>query len=80
MVNVFSPLQTNHQAIKELACVASVSVEQRVKKRGFREKWGESKNKKEGVGEGKEKEGLDRKFRISRAQGLQTRLECLMTA
>ena len=44
-----------------LACVASVSMEQRAKKRetGFssfcpRKKWGKSKNKKEGVGEGKE--------------------------
>ena len=56
-----------------IACVASVFVEQRAKKReetveqrakkreetGFSafcpgEKWGESKNKKEGVGEGKE--------------------------
>ena len=40
-----------------LACVASVSVEQRAKNGvfgGFRcEKWGESKNKKEGVGEGR---------------------------
>ena len=41
-----------------LSCVASVSVVQRAKKeRDFRCKWGESRNKKEGVGEGEGKEG-----------------------
>ena len=47
-------------AVSRFACVASVSIEQRAKTRtGFsafcpREKWGESKNRKEGVGEGSE--------------------------
>ena len=62
MIVVENRFKQNNIAIlnvpEDVACVASVSVEQRAKNGvfgGFRhEKWGESKNKKEGVGEGRE--------------------------